>query len=32
MKMITLLDASYQGVERLFVLAYRDRVGANIVS
>ena len=24
-----LLDASYQGVKRLFVLAYRDRGGAN---
>ena len=27
-----LLDASYQGVERLFVLAYRDRGGANRVT
>ena len=26
-----LLDASYQGVKRLFVLAYRDRGGANRV-
>ena len=27
-----LLDASYQGVKRLFVLAYRDRGGANRVT
>ena len=27
-----LLDASYQGVRRLFVLAYRDRSGANRVT
>ena len=26
------LDASYQGVKRLFVLAYRDRGGANRVT
>ena len=27
-----LLDSSYQGVKRLFVLAYRDQVGANRVT
>ena len=27
-----MLDASYQGVRRLFVLAYRDRSGANRVT
>ena len=27
-----MLDASYQGVKRLFVLAYRDRGGANRVT
>ena len=27
-----LLDASYKGVKRLFVLAYRDRGGTNIVT
>ena len=27
-----LLDASYQGVKRLFVLAYRDRGGANTIT